>query len=140
MTMSFEKYKKAEWKKNPVLAQVQEMKRELDRLRAALDTIETKALPLTAFRASAQLSGMPNQGHIFIHQELKALTGWMDSLVESEIGLHALTMPDLIWTIAYGAARKKFMDEQLLKWHAINTAQTIAMREIALGLYGTSKG
>jgi hypothetical protein len=136
MAVSYAKYKKQEWKENPVLAQVKEMQREVEKLKAVLSAIEGKVPVVTVMRAGAQATNTPNVSSAAMAMELDTLKGWIDSLVESEIGLHALTMPDMRWATLFAMRRKNFMDEQVLKWTAILTLQSAALRELARSLFG----
>jgi hypothetical protein len=136
MAVSYAKYEKQEWKENPVLAQVKEMQREVEKLRAVLNAIEGKVPMVAAIRAGAQGTKTPNVSSAAILVELNTLKGWIDSLVESEIGLHALTMPDMRWAANFAGHRKSFMDEQVIKWNMILLGDSPLLKVIGLSLFG----
>ncbi len=112
------KYSDPLWQTNPLLAQVREAQKEVEHIRAALRELEQVA---TRFGATqSNFSDMLVQmGSMF---PLARLDGWCKSLAESEIGLWAMTSKGQAGR-ALLQERKRFLDEQYMKWTIIMTGK-----------------
>jgi hypothetical protein len=114
------KYADPLWQTNPVLAQVREALKEVEHIRMALLEIEADAKrlssPAGSFTFRDFVMRMVSAGN------LDRLDGWSSSLTESEIGLHAMIGPDRK-AKELVQRRKRFLDEQFMKWSMILAGQ-----------------
>ena len=117
------KYSDPLWRTNPVLAQIREALSEVEHIRAALKVLEARAIaspgPAEATPDFPHLKGLLNA------IELTRLDGWSKSLTESEIGLWTMLELDGHFARFFADQRKKFIDQQVLKWSAMKGAARI---------------
>jgi hypothetical protein len=120
------KYSDPLWQTNPVLAQIREALSEVEHIRAALKALEAKAMAFPG--PLKQEPGFLHLGGLLNAVGLTRLDGWSKSLTESEIGLWTMLELDGHFARFFADQRKRFIDQQVLKWSAMKGAAKIGTR------------
>ena len=146
------KYNRPEWVSTPISAQISEALKEVEQVRSALMALQSKAAQLNEYHqmrvefTKQQMSqpslsaadkqklqnavakignfGVPDAG-----KDLERLDRWFKSLLESEMGLHALIKGDVS---QLAAALETFVKDESMAW------QTIRRPAFLFGSYGAS--
>lgn len=126
--MGKSKYETPQWRNAPIRAQINEALREVEQVKAAwrdllriadtLDEIHRNVIKQKRVDLGKSLAYLKvaNGAYLTAGKELKRLEGWMISLCESELGLHAMLSPSFGEPRWFQQERNEKMSQQAQRW------------------------